>query len=111
SHLRRGGHLIVVAPAHPWLFTPFDAAIGHFRRYSRSMLRVITPNGLRIKRLQYLDAVGLAASAANKLILRQSMPKQSQLRFWDRWMVPASRVLDRLLLYQVGKSILIVWRK
>src|SRR5262245_9087881 len=31
-HLRRGGHLIVLAPAHQWLYSPFDSAIGHFRR-------------------------------------------------------------------------------
>ena len=39
DRLRPGGHLIVLAPAHQWLFTPFDAEIGHFRRYSRQTLR------------------------------------------------------------------------
>ena len=32
SYLQAGGHLIVVAPAHRWLFTAFDRAIGHFRK-------------------------------------------------------------------------------
>lgn len=111
SRLRRGGHLIVVAPAHQLLFTPFDAGIGHFRRYNRPTLRSLSPSGLQIIRIRYLDAMGLAASAANLLILRQSMPTPSQLRFWDRWMIPVSRVLDRLLLYSIGKSIVAVWRK
>ena len=43
SHLRPGGHLIVLSPAHQRLFSPFDAAIGHFRRYNRPMLRTISP--------------------------------------------------------------------
>jgi len=111
SLLRRGGHLIVLAPAHRWLFTSFDAAIGHYRRYNRSMLRDISPSGLQIKRVRYLDSVGLTASAANLLILRQAMPRQSQLRLWDRWIVPVSRVLDKLLLYSIGKSILVVWHR
>jgi SAM-dependent methyltransferase len=111
SYLPRGGHLIVIAPAHQWLFTPFDATIGHFRRYNRRMLQNVSPLGLRVERIRYLDSVGLAASAANRLFLRQSMPTQSQLRFWDHWMVPASRVLDRLLLFCVGKTILVVWRR
>ncbi len=34
-HLRAGGHLIVLAPAHQFLYTPFDKAIGHFRRYNK----------------------------------------------------------------------------
>jgi 2-polyprenyl-3-methyl-5-hydroxy-6-metoxy-1,4-benzoquinol methylase len=32
-HLTPGGHLVVLAPAHQALYTLFDAAIGHFRRY------------------------------------------------------------------------------
>ena len=33
-HLEPGGHLIVLAPAHQMLFSAFDTAIGHYRRYS-----------------------------------------------------------------------------
>jgi hypothetical protein len=53
------------AGAHQRLFSPFDAAIGHFRRYNRSTLRNISPPGLRLERLRYLDSFGLIASAAN----------------------------------------------
>ncbi len=38
ARLKPGGALIVLAPAHPFLFTPFDAAIGHFRRYTHASL-------------------------------------------------------------------------
>lgn len=108
--LRPGGHLIVLSPAHQRLFSPFDVAIGHFRRYSRPMLRTISPSALQLERMRYLDCVGLILSAANMLLLRQSMPTKTQLRFWDRWMVPISRVLDKLFLYSVGKTIIAVWR-
>jgi SAM-dependent methyltransferase len=111
SRLRPGGRIIALAPAHQWLFTPFDAAIGHFRRYNRIMLRSISPAGLTLEYLSYLDSGGLIASAANLLFLRQSMPSERQLRFWDHWIVPVSQVLDKLLLYSVGKSIAAVWRK
>jgi hypothetical protein len=93
------------------LYTPFDASIGHFRRYDRPMLRRISPANLRLERMRYLDCAGLFASAANLLFLRQSMPTKAQLRFWDSWIVPLSRILDRLLQYSVGKSILAVWQK
>ena len=111
SHLRAGGRLIVLSPAHQRLFSPFDAAIGHFRRYNRPMLRRISPASLRLERMRYLDSAGLILSAANMLLLRQSMPTKAQLRFWDNWIVPVSRVLDRLFLYSVGKTIIAVWRK
>lgn len=108
--LRPGGRIIVLSPAHQWLFTPFDAAIGHFRRYNRPMLRSISPPSLSVEKLAYLDSAGLVLSTANRLLLRQSMPTKMQLRFWDRCVVPISRVLDRCLLGLVGKSILAIWR-
>jgi SAM-dependent methyltransferase len=111
GRLAPGGHLIVLAPAHQWLFTPFDQAIGHYRRYSRPMLRAAGPPGLELVRLDYLDTVGLLASLANKLLLRQAMPTAGQIATWDRLMVPLSKVADPLVGRNLGKSVLGVWRK
>jgi len=111
SLLRVGGRIIVLSPAHQRLFTPFDAAIGHFRRYNRPMLRSISPPSLRLEQLIYLDSAGLVLSAANLLLLRQSMPTKAQLRIWDGLVVPVSRVLDRCLFSSVGKSIVGIWRR
>jgi SAM-dependent methyltransferase len=111
SRIRAGGRIIVVSPAHQWLFSPFDAAIGHFRRYNRPMLRRITPPGLHLERLFYLDSAGLVLSSANLLLLRQSMPTKAQLSIWDGFVVPISRVLDRCLVNSVGKSIVGIWRR
>jgi SAM-dependent methyltransferase len=110
SILRAGGRIIVLAPAHQSLFTPFDAAIGHFRRYNRTMLNAISPSGLRLEKIFYLDSAGLLLSSANRLLLRQSMPTAAQLQIWDRWIIPISRVLDKWLLRRVGKSIVAVWQ-
>jgi 2-polyprenyl-3-methyl-5-hydroxy-6-metoxy-1,4-benzoquinol methylase len=107
ARLKSGGTLIVLAPAHPFLFTPFDAAIGHFRRYTRASLQAT----LRLETFVYLDAAGLLASAANRLLLRRSMPKAWQILAWDRFLVPVSRVIDPLLAGRVGKSVLAIWRK
>jgi len=111
SHLRPEGHLIILSPAHQRLFSPFDAAIGHFRRYNRPMLRSISPPSLHLEQLIYLDAAGLLLSVANLLFLRQSIPTKAQLRFWDEWAIPTSRVLDGCLLKSVGKSIIGIWRR
>jgi SAM-dependent methyltransferase len=109
-HLAPRGHLIVLSPAHNWLFSPFDQAIGHFRRYTRATLRAAAPEQLELVRLRYLDGVGLLASLANRIVLRSGDPTKSQICFWDSCMVPLSRVVDPLLGYRVGKSIIGVWR-
>jgi SAM-dependent methyltransferase len=110
SRLRAGGRIIVLCPAHEWLFSPFDAAIGHCRRYDRPMLQSIAPTRLHLEKIMYLDSIGLVLSIANRLLLRQSMPTKAQLYFWDQWMVPISRVLDKCILNSIGKSIMAIWR-
>jgi SAM-dependent methyltransferase len=109
KRLRPGGHLIVLAPAHPWLYTPFDQAIGHYRRYTKRTLRDAAPEGLSQVRLDLLDSVGLLASLGNKLLLRSAAPSAGQIAFWDKVLVRLSRVADPLLGFRVGKSVLGVW--
>jgi SAM-dependent methyltransferase len=110
ARLKKNGRLVVLAPAHQQLFSPFDAAIGHFRRYNCSMLREISPARLRLERMFYLDSGGLALSAGNRLFMRKSMPTRRQLRIWDRYVVPLSRVLDLCFCGAVGKTIVAIWR-
>lgn len=111
SRLAPDGSLVVLSPAHPWLYSPFDRAIGHHRRYTLPMLRALSPPGARLAVGEYLDAVGLLASLGNRLLLRHAMPTPAQVALWDRAMVPLSRRLDGLLGYRVGKSVLAVWRR
>jgi SAM-dependent methyltransferase len=111
QHLAPGGHLIILAPAHAWLFSPFDQAIGHFRRYTMRDLGGLTPQGVRLATAFYLDSVGLLASAANRLLLRQSLPSARQIQVWDRLMVPCSRWLDPFTGYRAGKSVVAVWEQ
>lgn len=111
KHLRSGGHIIALSPAHQWLFTPFDQAIGHCRRYTKAGFGSLAGADLETVRLNYLDSIGFFASLANKLILKSAMPKPSQIAFWDNVLVPMSRVVDPVLGFSAGKSVLAVWRK
>ncbi len=112
GHLRAGGHLIVLSPAWPVLFSPFDSAIGHYRRYTRASLRAAAQLArLRQKELIYLDCAGMLASAANRLLLRSAMPTLDQILLWDRRLVPVSRRIDRFLGEHIGKTIVGVWEK
>jgi SAM-dependent methyltransferase len=109
--LQEGGCLIVLAPAHLWLFTAFDEGIGHFRRYTKHTLKAVAPDGLALARLAYLDSIGMLASLGNKFVLKSAMPSPGQIAVWDRLMVPLSRLVDPFFGYSLGKSVLAVWRK
>ncbi len=109
--LRKGGSIVVLSPAHQFLFSPFDAAIGHYRRYNRESLTACGPESLKLKSMFYLDSVGFFASAANRFLLSQSYPTLKQIQFWDNVLVPLSRVADLLLFRRAGKTIVGVWER
>ena len=111
DHVADGGRLIVVAPAYNWLFSEFDRAIGHCRRYTADSLLRLSPAGTRCETHFYLDSVGLLASMGNRFFLKQSNPSRHLIAFWDRVLVPISMVIDRLFDFAFGKTIVVVWRR
>jgi hypothetical protein len=51
------------------------------------------------------------ASTGNRLFLKQADPTLQQILFWDRFLVPVSRLLDPLTFHTIGKSVLAVWER
>jgi SAM-dependent methyltransferase len=112
GHLNAGGRFVVLAPAHQFFFSPFDKAVGHYRRYNKTSLRAaLSGAGLRERELYYLDSVGLLASLANRILMQQSMPTAGQISFWDGVLVRASVVMDVFFGFFLGKSVVGVWEK
>jgi 2-polyprenyl-3-methyl-5-hydroxy-6-metoxy-1,4-benzoquinol methylase len=109
--LRKNGHLIILSPAYNFLFSPFDKAIGHYRRYTSQSLKAVIPDQLKVIKVQYFDSIGFLASLANKLLLKQSYPSEKQVQIWDKLMVPVSKWTDKIFFHSFGKSILGVWKK
>ncbi len=110
SKLNPNGYLIILVPAHQSLFSPFDTEIGHFRRYDRDSLCLLKPKNMNQVLSRYLDSGGYFLSWANSKFLAQSAPTTTQIRFWDSFVIPVSRLVDRLLGFRFGKSLLIVWQ-
>ena len=111
DRLRDGGALIVLSPAFQFLFSEFDRAVGHFRRYTRSSLAAVFPEGMRKDRIFYLDSVGMLTSLLNRFVLKQGTPKPEQIRLWDRAIVPVSKVVDPCTFYSFGRSVIAVYRR
>jgi hypothetical protein len=109
--LNDNGTLIIIVPAHQSLYSPFDKKIGHYRRYSKERLLQAVPASLKIEKAYYLDSMGYFASLVNKYFLKQGMPTLKQVKFWDRFIIPVSRITDRLFNFNFGKSVLLVAKK
>jgi phospholipid N-methyltransferase len=110
NKLKIGGKVIVLSPAHQSLMSNFDRNIGHFRRYNKKMLRDICPINMSVQKQYYLDSVGLLASFAARFV-KSGNPKLKQILFWDRLMVPLSRLIDPLFFFLLGKTIITVYEK
>lgn len=106
-----GGSLVVLSPAFQQLYSEFDKALGHYRRYTRSSLAAVMPTTVKCVRLIYLDCVGFMASFANRALLRQELPSSRQIALWDRVMIPASRVLDPVFARGFGRSVLGIYER
>ena len=52
--LNKNGFLIILVPAHQKLFTKFDKAVGHYRRYSMSFFKKKFRNST-LEKLIFLD--------------------------------------------------------
>lgn len=111
QHLETGGFIVVLAPAYQFLFSEFDASIGHYRRYTRKTLQALGPPGTKLVKSFYLDSVGLMTSLVNKFFLHSPNPTAEQITFWDRYIIPFSTLIDALHFYSFGRSIVAVWQR
>lgn len=111
ARLAPGGHLIVLSPAFQAVFSPFDAAIGHFRRYDRKGLLALTPASLEPAKCFYLDSLGLMLSVVNRFVARRSNPTRANIKLWDSTIVPLSRFADPMVGRSFGRSVVAVWTR
>jgi len=109
--LKPGGRIIILSPAFNWLYSPFDKAVGHYRRYEKPDAKRLTVDQLALREVYFLDSLGLLLSLANRLFLKSSMPTSRQIAFWDRIVVPLSIYTDRIFGRWFGRSIVMVWQK
>lgn len=111
SRLNEHGKLIILSPAFPFLYSNFDKAIGHYKRYTKKELISLMPGSMNRIYLRYFDTTGFLLSFTNRILLKQKYPTEKQIRFWDKYLVPVSKISDRIFNYSFGKSILGIWDK
>lgn len=107
--LAPGGRLVILVPAHGWLYGPCDQSLGHRRRYTaQGLRRLLEPTGLQILHLQEFNRVGAWGWWINKALGRANI-SAGQIRLF-RWLLPLVRVVDACRLGP-GLSLLAIVRK
>jgi SAM-dependent methyltransferase len=108
-----GGKILVYVPAFQALWTSLDDKVQHHRRYTKRTLRELgLSQGLEVLTLAYADSLGFLAALIFKWFgNREGRLSPASIRAYDRFSLPASRVLDHLLHPLLGKNVWALFRK
>lgn len=109
--LKPGGVLVLLIPAHQFLFGEIDRSIDHFRRYDKSkisqQLKKIGFKIIKSKRLNFLGALGWFI--VGKLLKRNSV-EQGNVRIFNL-IAPLVLPVEDLFEPLIGTSILTICQK
>jgi SAM-dependent methyltransferase len=111
--LKPGGTLLIYVPAFECLWTSFDEKLCHYRRYTKTSLRrLVEQEGFAIENVRYADCLGFISALVFRLFNRSaSVLTATSISFYDHWLFPPSRVLDRLFDRWFGKNVYVLCRK
>ncbi len=103
ASLEPGGTFNLLVPGHPWLMSPFDRAIGHYRRYTKAELtRKLASAGFRVDAVRRSNPAGVLGWAVNNVALRRR--QLGAVGIYDR-LVPALSWLDQRVEFPIGLSL------
>jgi SAM-dependent methyltransferase len=107
--LKLGGHILIYVPALQCLYSSMDKKVGHYRRYSRKELeKKCMQAGFTVKSSRYVDFVGVFASLIYKFLDNGKGDIDiRKLHFYDRYVFPISRLLDKATQHTLGKNVFI----
>lgn len=110
------GTLGIIVPAHPRLYGFMDRAAGHLRRYTRRTLEwALAAANWQVETSFYVNAIGGAGWWFNQRFVSprplDAPAINSQLAFYDRFVVPMARIVDPLFRGSFGLSVVAIARK
>lgn len=109
------GHLFILVPAMQSLYGELDRLAGHFRRYDKAQMRKACADApIRIVDIRYFNPIGGVAWWLNRLAKHRSLDDSAvnaQIRIFDKYVLPFSRLMDPLTRSFFGQSLVCVARK
>ena len=77
--LKPGGRLVLSVPAMPSLYGPKDEQVGHYRRYTKDMLRTLfADHGFKLRSLRYWNALGVPITWVSLKVLRRAVSEAAR---------------------------------
>jgi SAM-dependent methyltransferase len=112
--LKRNKKVFVFVPAHEILWTSLDDEVEHVRRFDRHSLRVALERaGFHVEYLKHFDFLGFPAALGVRVLEQINLFKygSSSVGFYDRYIFPVSRQMDRFFKGAIGKNLIAIARR
>ena len=112
KQLNSGGNLIFFVPAYQFLYSDFDKAIGHIKRYNKKFfLSFKKDENITIIKLKYIDSIGFFIAVLNRLFNKDNKESISLgVKIWDK-LIFLSKIMDLIFLNKFGKSLFCIMKK
>ena len=110
--LNKGGHLIILVPAHQKMYSKLDKTVGHYKRYGVDFFKENRFENSKIIKLHFLDFFGYLLYYLNKVFFKEeTYPSTLKIFIWDKIFTPFTIAVDFLTGYKFGKNILCIYKK
>ena len=110
--LNKGGHLIILVPAHQKMYSKLDKIVGHYKRYDIDFFKKNRFENSKIIKLHFLDFFGYLLYYLNKIFFKEeTSPSNLKIFIWDKIFTPFTIAIDYLTGYKFGKNILCIYQK
>lgn len=107
--LRSSGHILVLVPAHHWLYSETDRAIGHHQRYDRrEVAGMLSEAGFELVRCYEFNRLGVLGWYANKLVGKPNVGRLQAKLFG--LLIPIARLVERITVLP-GLSVVAVGKR
>lgn len=108
--LQPNGRLIIVVPAHRWLYGTMDRAIAHWRRYSKSsMAAKLDRADFTLLKQEYMNIPGALGWFVSGRLLRRPLPPSGQLKVFNL-LVPYIKAVEQVFSPPFGLSLVTIGR-
>lgn len=109
--LKPGGCLILIVPAHSFLYGKIDSSIGHFRRYDKgNLIQLFQDAGFNVTKARKLNLLGAFGWFISGRIFKDHQVEKNKIKIFNK-ISSKILVLERFIEPPLGISILMIGQK
>ncbi len=113
------GKVLIEVPALPFLFSVHDEMLGHYRRYTKKMIKnIVDTNKYEIKDIWYQDIIGVLGSFYFFKIKKTKLSSKdgvqlvkNQGNVYDKYIIPFENFIEKIIRFPLGLSITAIIQK